>query len=123
MKMNRQFLEAGSDAAALLQPADALLDHRTLAIGPLVKLHRRIPPRCLVVLVRNHRADALLLDPVADAPCAVGFVGGQLARLFAASVLPRGDEGGHQRLKARRFMHLASAQFESQRSSLAVSNQ
>jgi len=32
MKVNGQFLEARADAAALLQPADALLDHGTLAI-------------------------------------------------------------------------------------------
>src|SRR5215212_9976823 len=123
MKVNGQFLEARADAAALLQPADALLDHGTLAIGPFVKLHRRVPPRCLRILVRNHRADALLPEPVADAPCAVGFIPGQLPRLFAAPVLPRGDERGHHRFKARRFVHLAAAQFESQRSSLAVSNQ
>src|SRR5882672_504599 len=123
MKVNGQLLEARADAAALLQPADALLDYGALAIGPLVKLHRRIPSRCLRVLVRDHRTDALLLDPVADAPCAIGFVSGQLARLFAAPVLPRGDEPGHQRLEARRFVHLAGVQFEGQRSSLAVSNQ
>src|SRR5438132_9612660 len=123
MKVNGQLLEARADAAALLQPADTLLDHGTLAIGLLVKLHRRIPPRCLGVLVRNHRADALLLDPVADAPCAIGFVSGQLAGLFATSVLPRGDERGHQRLKARRFVHLPGTEIEGQRSSLAVRNQ
>src|SRR5207244_12131696 len=123
MKMNGQFLEARADAAALLQPADALLDHGTLAIGPLVKLHRRIPPRCLVVLVRDHQTDALLLEPVADAPCAIAFVPRQLPRLFAASVLSRGDERGHQRLKARRFVHLPGTELEGQRSSLAVRNQ
>jgi len=32
MKVNGQLLEARADAAALLQPADALLDHGTLAI-------------------------------------------------------------------------------------------
>src|SRR5438876_7946031 len=117
MKMNRQFLEARSDAATLLQPADTLLDHGTLAIGLLVKLHRRIPPRCLGVLVRNHRADALLLDPVADAPCAIGFVSGQLAGLFATSVLPRGDERGHQRLEARRCVRVTGPELEGQRSS------
>src|SRR5207245_2744911 len=104
--MNSQFLEARADAAALLQPADALLDHGTLAIGPLVKLHRRIPPRCLVVLARDHRTDALLLEPVADAPRAIAFVPRQLPRLFAASLLSRGDDRGHQRVKARRFVHL-----------------
>src|SRR5438477_10004352 len=123
MKMNGQFLEARADAAALLQPAHALLDHRALAIGLLVKLHRRIPPRRLGVLVRDHRADALLLDPVADAPRAIGFVSGQLAGLFAASLLPGGDERGHQRLEARRFVHLTGAELEGQRSSLAVRNQ
>src|SRR5258708_821433 len=122
MKMNGQFLETRSDAAALFQPADALLDDGALAIGPLIELHRRIPAGRLVVLVRNHRTDALLFEPVADALHAIAFVAHQLAGLFTASVLPRGDERGHQRLKARRFVHLASAELEARGSSLAVSN-
>jgi len=123
MKMNRQFLEPRADTTALLQPADTLLDHRTLPIRLFVETHGRIPPRRLVVLVRDHRADALLLEPVADSLHTVGFVGGELARLFAAACFPRGDERRHHRLKACRFMHLAGSELERQRSSLAVSNQ
>jgi len=47
MKVNGQLLEARADAAALLQPADALLDHGTLAIVRSSQLHRRIPSRRL----------------------------------------------------------------------------
>src|SRR2546430_6092509 len=123
MKVNRQLLESRADAAAFLQPADALLDDRPLAIRLFVELHCRIPASRLVLLVRNHCKDALLFQPVADALHAVGFVGGELPGLFAASLLPRGDEGCDHRLKALRFMHLAGAELERQRSSLAVSNQ
>ena len=43
MKVNGQLLEPRADASALFEPADALLDHRTLAIRLFVERHRGDP--------------------------------------------------------------------------------
>ena len=58
MEVDREFLEPGADAAAFLEPADALLDDRATAVRLLVELDFGIVPRLLVVLVRDHRRDA-----------------------------------------------------------------
>ena len=42
MEVNGQLLESGADAAALLEPADALLDHVPLTIGLLIEGHGRV---------------------------------------------------------------------------------
>jgi hypothetical protein len=50
-----------------------------MAIGPFVEAHGRVPTCRLVVFVRDRGTDALLLEPLADALRAVGFVGGEFA--------------------------------------------
>ena len=87
MEVNGQLLESGADAAALLEPADALLDHVPLTISLLIEGHGRVVSHLLVVLVRDHRLDAQELEPVADAFDAVTLVAGQLLGLAAPAVL------------------------------------
>jgi len=55
MEVDRQLLEACADAAELLEPADALLDDASTAVGQAVEPDRRIVAGVFVVLVRDDR--------------------------------------------------------------------
>ena len=107
---------------SLSQPTHCLITARWRYVC-LSSVTVGIPSRLLIVFVRNHWKNVMLLEPVADALLAIGFIGGQLLWFFASSLLARGDEGCNHRLKALRFIHLPGAEFDTQRSSRAVSNQ
>src|SRR5436190_1219036 len=129
MKVDCQLLEASADATELLEPADALLDHRAAAISLAVELHFRVPPRQLVVLVRDHRLDLLPPDPVAQAHDAVAFVADELFRfvpafsLFSSASDQTRDRLADDRLGAGALVHLPGGDFGRERIARAVSNQ
>src|SRR5512134_792802 len=98
MKMHGQFFEARADAAELFQPADALLDNRTTAIRLSVELHTRIVPGLFVLLVRDHRLDPFILQPIPYTLDTVAFVARELLRLMPAaqSLSPAADAVRHR---------------------------
>src|SRR5690348_14077046 len=128
MEVNRQLLETRADAAELLEPADALLGHAAAAVGDAVEPDRRVMPRRLVVLVRDHRLDPLTQQPLAHALNAVGLVAGDLLGLvptpaaFAAPADQRRDRLADDRLGPRRFVDLPGGDFDGEGSARTVSN-
>ena len=101
VEIDGQLLKPRTDAAAFLQPADTLLDHRPLPIGLLIKPRRRAVPGVFVFLVRNDRFDPSARQPVADTLDAVAFIAGQFSGFAATSAFARGDVGGNDRLELR----------------------
>src|SRR4051794_11795109 len=97
--MDGQLLVPGADAAALLEPPDALLDDVPPAVRRLVERHPRVVAGLLVVLVRDDRGDAAGPQPVAVGPAAVPIVPGHLPRLPPPPVLAGRDERGHDGLQ------------------------
>ena len=95
MKVDSQLLESRSDAAVLLEPADALLCDAAAAIGQAVEPHRRVVARRFAVSVRDHRLDLLLAEPVTDALHVVAFVAGEFAGFVPPSsrLSPTSDQG------------------------------
>jgi len=80
MEVDSQLFESGADAPALLEPADALLDHGADLVEFAIELHASVVGSLLVGLVRNHRPDAMRPEPVAHAVDAEGLVAGQMSR-------------------------------------------
>ncbi len=124
MEVNGQFLEARSNAARFFHPSDALFDYGALPISGSIKLDSSVVARPFIALVRNDRLDPTGSEPIPNAANAVSFVGGQPVRTgsWAAQALRNGD-AVHHRLDLRRFMNLPGRNFDTQRSSEAVSNQ
>ncbi len=128
MKINSQLFIASADAAKVFEPADALFDDTSTTICLLIELDRRIMPGFFVVLVRDHRLDAVGLQPVADSLHAVALVGGDFAgfvpafSLLASASDQAGDRPADDRLGTRRFVRFSSGDFDGKRSSVAVSN-
>src|ERR1035437_4896681 len=126
MKIHRQLLEPRADAAVLLEPAHALFHHASALVRRAIKLHLRIVTRLLVVLVRNHRLDQPLLEPIPRRLRAVAFVSRDLPGLvpapasFAPAADPQGQRLADHRFGHRRFMHLARRDLDGQRSSRTV---
>src|SRR5215207_10005786 len=88
MEVNRQLLEARADPPELLQPADALLGHAAAPVRHAVEPPRRVVAGVLVVLVRDHRLDLPIGQPVAHAPHAVALVAGELPGLATTPAPP-----------------------------------
>src|SRR5438309_9389497 len=129
MEVDGQLLEPGADAAELLEPADALLDHAPAAVGHAVEPDRRVVAGLLVVLVRDDRLDLLPAQPVADALHAVALVAGQLAGLvtppaFLAAASDQGRDGvADDRLRPRRLVDLPGGELDGQRGAATVGDQ
>jgi len=124
MEVDSQFLESRADASRFLHPPDTLFDDGSLSVGRLVEFDSPVMVRRFVALVRNDRLDPSGSKPIANAPYAVPFVGGQSLR--ACSRAPQTLRDGnavHHRLDLRRFMDLPGGDLHGQGSSLAVSNQ
>jgi hypothetical protein len=128
MEVNGQFFEASADAAELLEPADALLGDAAASIGPAVKPDRRIMPGQFIVLMRDHRLDLLLAEPVTQALYTVGLVARQLPGLVPATQCltspadQEGDRLADDRLGPCRFVDLAGRDFDGKRSARTVSD-
>lgn len=120
-EVNREFLESRCDTPQFFEPADALFDDMALPVGFLVKNHVRIVSCLFVFLVRNHRLDSLLSEPVADRVAAVALVPGQLFGFATPSMFSAGNEPRHHRLQPLLLADLAGRDFDGKRSSLAVS--
>ena len=87
MEVQRQFLESRANPAELLEPADALLNHMTLAIRPAIKSHGWITARMFVVPMRYHRFYPLRPEPITNSRHTVTFVTNQLPGLASPTML------------------------------------
>ena len=73
MKVYRQLLESCADAAELFQPADTLFGDAAAAVGPAIEPYARVMSCRLIFLVRYHRRDLLLTEPIPQALHAVAL--------------------------------------------------
>jgi len=128
MEVNGQLLKSRSDAAELLEPADAMLGNASASVSEAIKPHRRIVTGFFVFLVRDDRSDLLPAEPVTDAFHAVGLVAGELAGLvttlsFLASASNQRRDGlADDRLSVRRFVDFAGRDFDGKWSARTVSD-
>src|SRR6267143_1205798 len=122
-EVHGQLLEAGAQAAALLKPADALLDGAALPIELLVEA---VPPvvRMLVTAPRDHAADRMLMEPGADAPIAVAFVSGHRRRPCTRRSDGLTDANpAHDFFELRTFVDLSGRDVDGEGKSVTFSNQ
>jgi hypothetical protein len=124
-EVDSQFLEAGADSPALLDPADAAFDDASAAICVSVEAQRS--PAVVALLVAalgDDRADGVAAQPVADAVKAVSLVCGHTAGATAGSAQgPWNAHRVHQEFELGRFVRLPRRDFDGKRQASAVSNQ
>jgi hypothetical protein len=120
-EVDTQFFKTCGDATQLFEPADALFDDVALAVSFFVEDHVRIVIGFLIFLVRDHRFDVPLPQPVADGLAAVALVAGKLPGLASSAMLSTGDEARHQGLQPLLLADLPGGDVDRQWNSLAVS--
>lgn len=129
MEVNGQLFEACANAPELLEPADALLDDRSTAVGKSVEPDTRVVPGFFVVLVWNDRRDLLRAEPITDARHAVGFVASEPAGFvttppeFASATDQRRDRLADDRFGSCRFVDFTGGDFDGKWSARTVSDQ
>ena len=80
-EVERELLEASSDAPAFLEPADAALNDAATFVRLLVEVGLpTVESSFLVASHRDHRIDGMLAQPSPDVVEAVAFVSGERAR-------------------------------------------
>src|SRR5215203_515594 len=126
MKVHCQFLEARADPPELLQPSDALLGDAAAPVRHAVEPCRGVVAGVLVVLVRDHRLDLLIGQPVAHAPHAVALVAGELPGLATTPAPPSPPSPPSDQRRDRspddRLVDLPGADFDGQGSARTVSD-
>lgn len=124
MKMDGELFETCADAAAFLEPADALLDDAASTISSLIEANSPVVLCFFILLVWNDRADSATFNNFARRLSAVSLVSREAtwAASRTSQTLRNGDSV-QERFDASGFMLLTGSDMRNQRSSLAVSNQ
>src|ERR1041385_7133424 len=117
-EVHGQFLETCAQATALLEPADALLDHAPTAVKLAVEPVPAVV-RVLVFPAWNHRFDGVSSQPVTD-PCeAVALVTCERPGACASA----DPDAVHDFLELRALVDLARGDVDREGKAVAVSDQ
>ncbi len=122
-EVHGEFLEAGAQAAAFLEPTDALLDG---AAAPVELLVEAVAPvvGMLVATPRDHDTDRVLMEPGADAPIAVTFVSGDRRGPCTRRSNGLADANpAHDFFELRAFVDLSGRDVDGEGKSVTFSNQ
>jgi hypothetical protein len=119
-KVDRQFLESGPDATALLQPADAAFNDMPLPVQRFVEVQgASLMLSPLVIALRNDGSDAVPPQPVTNTGITVPLVAGHVA----GTASPSDSHRRHQPFEPRRLVPLSGGDFGGKGQASAVSNQ
>ncbi len=119
--VDRQLLETGEDAPALLEPADTAFDESATSIGVTVERLEFFVIDSLVGPVGDDGVDAALTQPFADPRDAVRLVGSQTLGAVVRAVRSSGEPKCIEHLQEEgRVVRLPRADLDCERDSLAI---
>src|SRR5437762_4604415 len=122
-EVDGQLLEPGRDTPALLEPAGALFDGATAAVGAAIELMSAIVGP-LVLAARDDHSNGMAMQPVPDATVAIALVARHRGRALPRRPARLSDRHAvHDRVDLRRLVDLARRDVRGEGNAATVSDQ